>query len=98
MLPALRIVNAAERIAGLGPFALEADNGDVIDEGLHLLRRDVATGTVARELFVELGVVALDGNERIGYEVGDIRHFRTRPRTSHETIAQLRAHHRAAFA
>ena len=44
------LVDAAERVAGFGAVALEADVGDQVYQPLHLLRRDAATGVIARQL------------------------------------------------
>lgn len=67
------LVHAAQRVAGLGPFALEADVGDQVDQGLHLLGRDAAAGVVAGELALEPRVVALDGEDGVVDQRGDVR-------------------------
>ena len=64
------LVNAAERVAGLGAIALEADVGDQVDQSLHLLRRDAATGVVAGQLALEVRVVALDGEDGVIDKLG----------------------------
>jgi hypothetical protein len=66
------LVDAAERVAGLGAVALEADVGDQVDQPLHLLRRDAAAGVVARELALEVRVVALDGEDGVVDQRGDV--------------------------
>ena len=66
------LVDAAERVAGLGAVALEADVGDQVDQPLHLLRRDTAAGVVARQLALEVRVVALDGEDGVVDQRGDV--------------------------
>ena len=65
-------VDAAERVAGLAAVALEADVGDQVDEPLHLDRLDAAAGVVARELALEVRVVALDGKDGVVDQRGDV--------------------------
>lgn len=67
------LVDAAEGVAGLLVRAREADVGDEVDEALHLDRLDAAAGVVARELVLEVGIVALDGEDGVIDERGDIR-------------------------
>ena len=66
------LVDAAERVAGFGAVALEADVGDQLDQPLHLLRRDAATGVVARQLALEVRVVALDSEDGVVDQRGDV--------------------------
>ena len=66
------LVDAAERVAGLGAVALEADVGDQVDQPLQLLRRDAAAGVVARQLALEVRVVALDGEDGVVDQRGDV--------------------------
>jgi hypothetical protein len=65
-------VDAAERIARLGAVALEADVGDQVDQALHLLQRDAAAGVVAWQLALEVGVVALDGEDGVVDQRSDV--------------------------
>ena len=66
------LVDAAERVASFGTIALEADVGDQVDQPLHLLRRDAATGVVARQLALEVRVVALDSEDGVVDQRGDV--------------------------
>ena len=66
------LVDAAERVAGFGAIAPEADVGDQVDQPLHLLRRDAATGVVAQQLALEVRVVALDGEDGVVDQRGDV--------------------------
>ena len=67
------LVNAAECVAGFGAIALEADVGDQVDQPLHLFRRDAAAGVIARQLALEVRVVALDGEDGVVDQRGDVR-------------------------
>jgi len=67
------LVDAAECVARLGAVALEADIGDQVDQPLHLLRCDAAACVVARQLALEVGVVALDGEDGVVDQRGDVR-------------------------
>ena len=58
-------VDPAQGVAGLAAVALEADVGDHVDQALELFRRDAAAGIVARELALEVGVVALAGQDGV---------------------------------
>ena len=66
------LVDAAERVASFGAIALEADVGDEVDQPFHLLRRDAATGIVARQLALEVRVVVLDGEDGVVDQRGDV--------------------------
>ena len=66
------LVDAAESVAGFGAIAFEANVGDQVDQPLHLLRRDAATGVVARQLALEVRVVALDSEDGVVDQRGDV--------------------------
>ena len=65
-------VNAAKRVARLGTVALEANVGNQVDQALHLFRRNAATGVVTRQLALEVGVVALDGEDGVVNQRGNV--------------------------
>ena len=67
------LVNAAERVTGLSAVALKAYAGDQVDQSLHLFRRDAATGIVARQLALEVRVIAFDGEYGVVDQRGDVR-------------------------
>ncbi len=65
------LVDPAERVAGFCAVAFEADVGDQVDQPFQLLRRDAAAGVIARQLALEVGVVALHGQDGVVDQLGD---------------------------
>ncbi len=66
------LIHPAERVAGFRAIALETDVGDEVGEALELDGLDAAAGIVARELTLEVGIIALDRVDRVVDERGDV--------------------------
>ncbi len=66
-------VYATECVAGFGAVAFEAYVGNEVDEALELDRFDAASSVVAWKLALEVRVVALDGEDGVIDECGDVR-------------------------
>lgn len=66
------LIDAAEGIACLRPIPFEADVRDKVDQPLHLLRRNAAPGVIARELALEVRVVALNREDGVIDQRGDV--------------------------
>ena len=67
------LVNAAEHITCSGALIPEADASEQIDQTFHLLGRDAPAAIIARELPFQVRVVALDSEDCVVDEGGDVR-------------------------